>query len=134
MNYPPDQDPDQDPGQARGGSTPAASPFDASGRLVGGRRRRGTTGPLPVGRTASGSIPLGWAPSGPIPLGRGVDNSGALTFTGGIGRGRRRKPPPALRFDPVVKGADWLASADGPSRRQQTNYNGPASVGSSRCG
>ena len=100
MNYPPGQD----PGQASGGSTPAASPFDASGRLVGGRRRTGTTGPLPVGRTASGSIPLGWSPSGPIPLGRGVDNSGALTFTGGIGIGRRRKPPPALRFDPVIKG------------------------------
>ena len=57
-----------------------------------------------MGRTASGSIPLGWAPSGPIPLGQGVGNSGALTFTGGIGLGRRRKPPPALRFDPVVKG------------------------------
>lgn len=107
MSHPTGPAPGGGPGAGPPG--PSASPFDEHGRLIGGRRRTGTTGALPVGRTASGSIPLGWTQSGPIPLGRASDASGSLSFTGGltltggIALGRRRKPQ-RLAFDPVVKG------------------------------
>jgi hypothetical protein len=101
----PGQQPAAAPGVGVGvGVGPSASPFDEHGRLIGGRRRTGSTGSLPVGRTASGSIPLGWTQSSPLPLGRASDASGSLTFTGGIALGRRRKPPQKLAFDPVVSG------------------------------
>ncbi|MDQ1286685.1 MAG: hypothetical protein QG622_250, partial [Actinomycetota bacterium] len=91
-----------DDGSGEGGRAP--SPFDEHGRLVGGRRRTGKTGALPLGMTPSGSIAMNWQHSGSIPVNQPKGVTGGLTLTGGISLGLRRKRPPRLAFDPVVRG------------------------------